>query len=176
MVHHHTKACRKCGSILKCRFRFPRFPMWKTILTSSQQDDTSAEERELKLQKHKEVLDSVLEVLENEETIENIMKLYRKEDESIAEYRVNRKERILKILELAGVSSEDYVKALKEGTRNGVNVILARDIDELHINNYNPEWLLAWAILISAQYLISSLLIHMLQSILPKMKVELRDS
>ena len=56
----------------------------------------------------------MLEVLENEENIENLMKPYRKEDESIAEYRVNRKERILKILELAGVSSEDYVKALKE--------------------------------------------------------------
>ena len=48
MVHHHTKACRKCGSILKCRFRFPRFPMWQTILTSNLQEEGSAEERELK--------------------------------------------------------------------------------------------------------------------------------
>ena len=34
---------------------------------------------------HKEVLDSVLEVLEDEEQVDNIMKSYKKEDESIEE-------------------------------------------------------------------------------------------
>ena len=144
MIHHHTKACRKCGSIIKCRFRFPRFPMWETILTTKEQDEESVEEKEKKLKKHKEVLDSVLEVLEDTEKVENIMNSYKKEDESISEYRANRKKRILKVLELAAVNPQDYEKALKEGTRNGINVILARDIDELYVNNYNPEWLLAW--------------------------------
>ena len=25
-----------------------------------------------------------------------------------------------------------------------MTIVLARDIDEIYINNYNPEWLLAW--------------------------------
>ena len=29
-VHHHTKTCRKNSP--KCRFRYPKFPVWKTIL------------------------------------------------------------------------------------------------------------------------------------------------
>ena len=29
-VHHHTKTCRKTSP--KCRFRYPKFPVWKTIL------------------------------------------------------------------------------------------------------------------------------------------------
>ena len=33
---------------------------------------------------------------------------------------------------------------MKESTRKGTNVILARDIDKLNVNNYNPEWLEAW--------------------------------
>ena len=87
---------------------------------------------------------SVIEVLEDEEKIESIMGSFDKENENIAEYRKNRKERILKVLELAHVNPDDYVLALKESTRKGVNVILARDIDELNVNNYNPECLLAW--------------------------------
>ena len=35
MIHYHTKACAKYGNVCTCRFRFPKFPMWKTILTTS---------------------------------------------------------------------------------------------------------------------------------------------
>ena len=35
-VHHHTKSCGKRGCTSACRFRFPKFPMWKTIMTKSQ--------------------------------------------------------------------------------------------------------------------------------------------
>ena len=86
----------------------------------------------------------VLEVLENTELIESIMTEYDKENESIQEYRNNRKERILKVLEYANVDPEDYKTALIESSRKGINIILARDIDELYVNNYNPEWLEAW--------------------------------
>ena len=66
-------------------------------------------------------------------------------NESIDEYRENRrKKRILKILELAKVSTENYLLALQESCRKGITVILQRDIDEIYVNNYNPEWLLAW--------------------------------
>ena len=67
-----------------------------------------------------------------------------KKNESIDEYRENRKKRILKILELAKVSTENYLLALQESCRKGITVILQRDIDEIYVNNYNPEWLLAW--------------------------------
>ena len=39
-VHYHTKSCKKNGCTVNCRFRFPKFPMWKTILTKSQMDET----------------------------------------------------------------------------------------------------------------------------------------
>ena len=118
--------------------------MWETILTSSKVDVGSSEERDEKSKKHKQVLESVQQILEDKVKLDEIMQSYNKEEESISEYRFNRKERILKVLELAKVNPEEYVQALKESTRKGVNIILARDIDELNVNNYNPEWLLAW--------------------------------
>ena len=56
----------------------------------------------------------------------------------------NRKKRILKILEVAKVSTKEYRAAVQEQTRKRVSIILARDIDEKYISNYNPEWLRAW--------------------------------
>ena len=54
-------------------------------LTSKEEDKGSSKEKEKRLSRHKEVLDSVLEVLEDEEQVDNIMKSYKKEDESIEE-------------------------------------------------------------------------------------------
>ena len=85
-----------------------------------------------------------MNVLEEDDVIEEIMNEYNKEMESIDEYRWNRKERILRVLKLADVEPDDYVKALKESSRKGVNVILARDIDELYVNNYVPEYIEVW--------------------------------
>ena len=53
-------------------------------------------------------------------------------------------ERIFKVLELADVDPDEYVTALTEGSRKGINIILARDIDELYVNNYIPEYIEAW--------------------------------
>ena len=50
----------------------------------------------------------------------------------------------MKILEFADVEPDEYVKALKESSRRGTNIILARDIDELYVNNYVPEYIEAW--------------------------------
>ena len=85
-----------------------------------------------------------MNVLEEDDVIKEIMNEYNKEMESIDEYRQNRKQRILKVLELADVDPDDYVAALKESSRKGINVILARDIDELYVNNYVPEYILVW--------------------------------
>ena len=143
-VHYHTKSCKKHGCTTSCRFRFPKFPMWETILTKTQVDDEDPEARNERLENHKIVLKKVMDLLEEPEVIDEIMGGYDKENESIEEYRHKRKERIFKVLEMAEVDPADYVTALKESSRKGINVILARDIDELYVNNYSPEYIEAW--------------------------------
>ena len=44
---------------------------------------------------------------------------------------------------VAGVSESDYFEALSY-SRAGYSVHLKRDLDEIHINSYNPEWIQAW--------------------------------
>ena len=83
----------------------------------------------------------VCEVFENGEEMDQIWKDYDKQKETKDEYVTNRKERNLKVLELAGISPKCYIEAVQEQSRKGVNIILARDIDEIYINDYNPEWI-----------------------------------
>ena len=143
-IHYHTKSCKKHGCTSACRFRFPKFPIWKTIITKSQVFDEDTDAKNERLERHAKVLEKVMIVLEEAEVIEGIMSEYNKDMESIDEYKLNRKKRILKVLELADVDPDEYLTALKESSRKGVNVILARDIDELYVNNYVPEYILAW--------------------------------
>jgi hypothetical protein len=75
------------------------------------------------------------------------------------------KKPIFRVLDLVGVSPKCYEAAVREQTRKGVNIILARDVDEMYINNYNPEWIRAWDANIDIQ--------PMSLSISQKMKVEL---
>ena len=90
--HYHTKACGKYGSA-GCRFRFPKFPMWKTILTRNDIKAEDMESKNKRLEEQKQVLEKVRIVLEEKEMIEDIMNGYDKENENIDEYRQNRKER-----------------------------------------------------------------------------------
>ena len=49
------------------------------------------------------------------------------------------------MLELAGdIKYEDYIMAIKKTRKRGSTVLLERDLNEIYINNYNPEWTLAW--------------------------------
>ena len=140
--HHHTKTCKKKRP--DCRFGMPRFPLWKTTLTEPLKGKTD-EERNERRKKHREVLNAVREVLENEEAIQNIWKEFGdKKLETKEENIKNRKCIILKVLKKAKVSGKSNLAAVREQTKKGLNMILARDIDEIFINNYNPEWLLAW--------------------------------
>ena len=69
MIHYHTRACKKFGCATNCRFRFPKFPMWQTKLTSGYISDKDEKKKEERLAQHKKVLESVLEVLEDEEKL-----------------------------------------------------------------------------------------------------------
>ena len=106
-THHHTRTCKKNGP--DCRFGIPRCPIWKTILSRPVKGKT-AEEKTERRKEHKEILEAVHEVLENEEAMETIMKEFgNKKLESKEEYIINRKKRILKTLEMAKVSKKAYL-------------------------------------------------------------------
>ena len=69
--------------------------------------------------------------------------------ESPEEYKRNIRERIEKVLKKASaggelITYEKYEQAVLELPRKGSEVLLQRDIDEVFINNYNAEWIVAW--------------------------------
>ena len=140
-THRHTKTCRKGHP--KCRFRYPKFIIWRTILVKPYPAYEFEEEKENNLKYYADTLAKVKEVLEDEEIIESIMVKYSKKTETKEEYEINRKKRILELLVIADVSECDYVRALSY-SRAGYSVHLKRDLDEIYINSYNPEWIRAW--------------------------------
>ena len=73
-IHHHTKACRKYCPI--CRFFFPRFPSLRTIVSVPFHKIQGNREEQLeKLEKSKAVLKKVSVVLENEETMDELIQV-----------------------------------------------------------------------------------------------------
>ena len=123
--HHHTKTCKK--KTPDCRFGMPRYQMWKTTLTEPLRGENEEDKVE-RWKKHRDVLNTVKEVLDNEEAMQDIWKDFgNKKEETKEEYIRNRKLRILKVLEKAGVSRKSYLAVVKEQTKKGINVILARD-------------------------------------------------
>ena len=69
--------------------------------------------------------------------------------ETSKEYGENIKKRIEMILEKASAGGDpknyyQYVMAIEQQPRKGSTVLLRRDIDEAFINNYNPEFIVAW--------------------------------
>ena len=90
----------------------------------------------------------VKDILIDQELIKGILEEYPKElDTSVEKYKENRKKRIVKLLSLAGLVTDDdiqlYEDALKHSTA-GYSIVLERDIDEIFVNSYNPEWARAW--------------------------------
>ena len=69
--------------------------------------------------------------------------------ESPEEYKMNIRTRIDEVLKIASaggepITYEKYEQAVIEQPRKGSEVLLQRDIDEIFINNYNAEWIVAW--------------------------------
>ena len=74
-----------------------------------------------------------------------IFEKYPIKGETREEYIKYRAKRIDEMLELAGgISYDEYIKAIKESVVHGSQVLLQRDVDEIWVNNYNPEWIVAW--------------------------------
>ena len=63
--HHHTKTCKPFP---KCRFRYPKFPVWKTILVKPYKSKFQ-EETEHYLKKYAETLKKVLKCAPNKNSL-----------------------------------------------------------------------------------------------------------
>ena len=138
-THHHTHTCRKYNN--ECRFGFPKLPSPETLVAAPVKGDTAT--RQSLLRKCHQTIKKVQEVLSNEEKMKNLMKKFNKDEESPEEYHQKRLERIELLLKEASVSMKDYKTAL-QSKQSGYSIILARDVDEININNFNVEFLRAW--------------------------------
>ena len=60
---------------------------------------------------------------------------------------MNLEERLIALLEKAEIAGNDKIEAYEralEVSVNGYRVIHKRDVDEIYVNNYNPEWIRSW--------------------------------
>ena len=144
-IHAHTQTCKKYDTT--CRFYFGKYPMWETII-SKPCTLPESEEKEKLLAKYKKILSDVREILDNYDIIQEILSEYPdKKSESQEEYVKNRKVRIEKVLQKAGLVTPEDINLYAEALRTslgGYSIILERDIDEMYVNSYNPEWARAW--------------------------------
>ena len=135
--HRHTACCRKKNTL--CRFHFPRPPAPHTILRIP----VKKEERAKYVEAEK-LIDKVMDIVTNPKIIEEIMGKYDKDSEEAGtDHQEKRELRIREVCERAGVEYNDYLSALAL-SGSGYTYHLARDIDEIYINPFNPEWLRAW--------------------------------
>ena len=142
-IHHHSKTCRKYGS--HCRFGFPRYPSEETIVAQplNELDFPSKEELEC----YKFTLEQALKKVD--EVLQNMDQLFAK-DKIFANHLLE-KITLDDILMQAGIEKELksakrlYYEALKMSSKGKAKtIILRRTVQEMWVNNYNPEWILAW--------------------------------
>ena len=144
--HRCTAPCSKYGE--RCKYSFPRFPLKHTIVLDKNEvnsiDENNFEKTREKKKFYQKLLSDVDQILQDDGAITAIMGLYEK-GATMKEYDENISKRIDILLELAGeYSYSDYVTAIKQSKKKGSTVLLKRDVDEIYVNNYNPEWLEAW--------------------------------
>ena len=120
--------------------------MWKTILSRPMRN-TEGNEKELR-EKYGEILRKVKQLIDDQDVINAILEEYPKDlDTSKESYEINRKLRIIKLLSIAGYDSDEELKLYEDALRfstAGYSIVLERDIDEIYVNSYNPEWARAW--------------------------------
>ena len=79
---------------------------------------------------HEELLRRVKELLDDKDIINSIMEKYKKDEESVEEYTNNRSARIDELLQIAGGTYDEYLKAIQASVKAGLLILLERDIDE----------------------------------------------
>ena len=139
--HNCTSPCEKYGD--KCKYGYPKLPLKHTLVIDKNEKNKDNDKEEETKNYHK-VLSDVEDLLNDKDKIKLIISKYDK-GKSQDEYDTNRAKRIDLLLEMAGnISYEDYVKALKKTRKHGSTILLKRDVDEIRVNNYNPEWAICW--------------------------------
>ena len=144
--HRHTKTCRKYQTV--CRFNMPKLPSYETIVARPIPKDISDKAKKKLQEEQRVIFKKVREVLDNKEVMEEILSEFPKMDEYTAfEAKEGRAKRIDSVLNRAGLTGEEgkqrYRNALAQSFA-GYTVVMARDIDELMVNSYNPEISRAW--------------------------------
>jgi len=132
--HNHTKSCQKnIKSTNVCRFGFPKFPTPFTIISQPFPDTLEVGIKQSKERTACDILSKVKNILQSlpNKLIE------------LDVYILQNQIAIDTIVKRAGVTVEEYYEALSISTR-GTVIILKRRINEIYINNYNKEWILAW--------------------------------
>ena len=144
--HHHTKTCRKYNTV--CRFNMPKLPSKETLIARPPDQHVTDQEKKATEAKHSTVIKKVKEVLMNKKEVESIIDKYPKELEyTVKEAKEGRAKRIDEVLDRAGLKTEEDKKKYTEAlaySNSGFTIVMARDIDELHTNPYNPEITRAW--------------------------------
>ena len=151
------------------RYHFPFFPSDRTLLavpdgimsadenmindwqvdclelSDDNQDDNPEKlpKKTLLSRKLERVLRKVKAILEDEEALKKIWQKIPEKGDTVEEYEENRRLRIRELLRMAEVEEEMYYAALRTSKR-GVVVVLKRDLDEINIEPYNPEWIKSW--------------------------------
>ena len=151
------------------RFKFPFFPSDRTMLAvpdsimsadenmindwqvdclelSDDNDEDNPDKlpkKTLLSRKLQRVLKKVKAILEDEEALKKIWQKVPEKGDTVEEYEENRRLRIRELLRMAEVEEEMYYAALRTSKR-GVVVVLKRDLDEINIEPYNPEWIRNW--------------------------------
>ena len=120
-VHVHKETCKKHQT--KCRFGFPRFPSNETIIARPLPSDMDEKEKKEKLEKAKEILTRVKDHLEF--------------------LMIDYTEELNDFLARINITPQDYTDALRISEK-GITIILKRKISEVFVNNYNPDFLIAW--------------------------------
>ena len=160
--HHHTKACRKYGHGCACRFKFPKFPSMKTIISVPDRlkfQDLEIKEKQKKTEELQTILRKVKSVLEDEKKMEELGEIGKdtieeyknknknKTEEELEECKRLRLEALLKEAKIEANSNGERIPIYEEAlavSRGGFGIVYKRDISETYVNTYNKEWLTAW--------------------------------
>ena len=144
--HRHTKTCKKYQTI--CRFKFPKLPSYVTIIARPPNKSITDEEKKSLEAKYDATIKKVKEVLEDVDVMKSILLEYPKDTETtVADAMQGRYKRIDAVLAMAGLTTHEdkqiYQAALQYSS-SGYKIVMARDIDELWVNSFNPEITRAW--------------------------------
>ena len=140
-IHHHTKTCRKYGS--NCRFNFPRFPSEETIVAQPLCEDDFPSKQDMEsyqkdLEANLKKVRHVLEWMDHQFKQDKLFREHLLPNITLDDVLIHAD--LAKSLKAARYK---YYEALRV-TRTGKVIILKRSVQEMWVNNYNPEWIRAW--------------------------------